>query len=406
MKIEPAADASIVGTVLLPGGRLQRAAVHVEAGRIVALETDPPRSERSLRHDAADTIALRDDEILAPAFIDIHCHGAGGGDVMGGPDDLTRMAATLLRHGVAAFVAAVTTAPIPRLMAAARMVDDVRSAATMVPSPAAAMPSPAAGMPSPAAVVLGLHLEGPVLSLLRSGGHDPSAFASPADLASSLRSDPEAWRMVRVVTLAPELEGGIDLVGQLAKSGVVVSVGHTDASMAIAMAAYAAGARSTTHLLNGMPPLQAREPGPVGAALAAAPFVELISDGVHVDGHLLAPVARAIGAERLVLISDALPLAGSRLRSIRTPGPSAHIVAGRAVHPDGTLAGSRLLLDGMVAGSVRHGIPLPVALRAATENPAQLLGLTDRGCLVPGAVADLVVVSRSGRLRRVFWGRT
>ena len=260
-------------------------------------------------------------------------------------------------------------------------------------------------VPSPAAVVLGLHFEGPVLSPIRSGGHDPTAFASPADLASSLRSDPEAWRMVRVVTLAPELDGGIDLVRQLVESGVVVSVGHTNASMDIAMAAYAAGVRSTTHLLNGMPPLGAREPGPVGAALAAAPFVELISDGVHVDGNLLAPIARAIGAERLVLVSDALPLAGSRLRSIETPGSSARIVAGRAVHPDGTLAGSRLLLDGMVAGAVRHGIPLPVALRAATENPARLLGLTDRGRLVPGAVADLVVVSRSGRLRRVLCGR-
>ena len=96
--------------------------------------------------------------------------------------------------------------------------------------------------------------------------------------------------MVRVVTLAPELEGGLDLVRQLSTSGIVVSVGHTDASMEVAMAAYAAGARSTTHLFNGMPPLRARDPGPVGAALAAAPFVELITDGIHVDPGLLAPI--------------------------------------------------------------------------------------------------------------------
>ncbi len=207
---------------------------------------------------------------------------------------------------------------------------------------------------------------------------------------------------MRLVTLAPELEGGLDLVRQLSAAGVVVSIGHTDASMETAAAAYAAGARSTTHLFNGMPPLRARDPGPVGAALAAAPFVELITDGIHVDPGLLAPIARAIGDERLVLVSDALPLAGSRLRSVPTPGSSARLEGGRAVHPDGTLAGSRLLLDGMVAGAVRHGIPLAVALRAATQNPARLLGLVDRGRMEPGCRADLVVVSRAGRLRRVL----
>jgi N-acetylglucosamine-6-phosphate deacetylase len=151
-----------------------------------------------------------------------------------------------------------------------------------------------------------------------------------------------------------------------------------------------------------MPPLRAREPGPVGAALAAAPFIELITDGVHVDGAILAPLARAIGEERLLIVSDALPLAASRRRRVATPGSSARIVDGRAVHPDGTLAGSRLLLDGMVAAAVRQGIPLPVALRAVTENPARLLGLADRGRLEPGARADLVVVAGDGRLRGVL----
>src|SRR3990172_7958464 len=109
----------------------------------------------------------------------------------------------------------------------------------------------------PRAEVLGLHLEGPVLSPIRSGGHDPTAFAQPADLARSQASDPAAWQMVRMVTLAPELPGGLDLVGRLSAAGVVASVGHTDASMEVATAAFAAGARSATHLFNGMPPLRA-----------------------------------------------------------------------------------------------------------------------------------------------------
>jgi N-acetylglucosamine-6-phosphate deacetylase len=381
----------IAGTMLLPGGRLERAIVHADAGRISALEMDPsPTLVRALRRDASGAIVLSDDEVLAPAFIDVHCHGAGGGDILGGRAALERMGATLLRHGVGSVVATVSTAPIAQLMSVARMLDGIRHADV-----------DDAERPQ-GADVLGLHLEGPVLSPVRSGGHDPTAFAQPADLARSLAADPLAWQMVRLVTLAPELEGGLELVRQLFASGIVVSIGHTDASMETAAAAYASGARSTTHLFNGMPPLRARDPGPVGAALATAPFVELITDGIHVDPGLLSPLARAIGEERLVLVSDALPLAGSRLRSIPTPGSSARIVEGRAVHPDGTLAGSRFLLDGMVAGAARHGIPLAVALRAATENPARLLGLTDRGRLEPGLRAGLVVVSSVGRLRRVL----
>jgi N-acetylglucosamine-6-phosphate deacetylase len=250
--------------------------------------------------------------------------------------------------------------------------------------------------------MLGLHLEGPALAPARSGGHDRTAFTTATELQAALAAEAATRHAVRIVTLAPEVEGGPELVRWLAATGIVASIGHSDASLEVAAAAYAAGARSTTHLLNGMPPMRAREPGPVGAALASAPFIELITDGLHIDGTLLVPVTRAIGEERLVIVSDALPLAASRRRRVTTPGSSARIVDGRAVHPDGTLAGSRLLLDGMVAGAVRWGIPLPVALRAVTENPARLLGLASRGRLEAGVRADLVVVGPDGCLRRVL----
>jgi N-acetylglucosamine-6-phosphate deacetylase len=151
-----------------------------------------------------------------------------------------------------------------------------------------------------------------------------------------------------------------------------------------------------------MPPLLHRSPGPVGAALADAPFIELIADGVHVDRRLLAPIARAIGAERLIFVSDAVPLAGSRLRRVSVPGSSVVVRGATAVHPDGTLAGGRLLLDRIVGSAVRAGIPLPDALRAASENPARMLGVLDRGAVRVGARADLVIVSLTGRLRRVI----
>ncbi len=256
--------------------------------------------------------------------------------------------------------------------------------------------------PSSPAAILGLHLEGPALNPSVSAGHDPAAFVSPAVLAHALEREPASWRAVRVVTFAPELDGGLALVRQLSDAGIVASVGHTAASAGVASAAYEAGARSTTHLFSGMPALHHRAPGPVGAALAASPFVELLCDGVHIAPGLLAPLARAIGHDRLLLVSDALPLAGSRLRRISMPGGSARVVGDRALNPDGSLAGSRLLLDGMVEGAVRSGIPLETALRAATANPARLLGLRDRGWLEAGVIADLVTVTRHGRLKRVL----
>jgi N-acetylglucosamine-6-phosphate deacetylase len=395
---------AIAGTMLLPGGQLSSAIVEAEAWRIVELRVDPPSSQvRALGAAGPTSLRLAREEILAPAFIDVHCHGAGGGDVLGG--SIATMAGTLLRHGVGAVVATVSTAPIDTLMAAAHglaqgpTVDDRATTGAAGSATGAATPAS-----PPAAEILGLHLEGPALAPSRSAGHDATAFSSPATLIESLTSGDAGWQRVRMVTLAPELEGGLELVAQLAGAGIVASIGHSDASLDVALAAYGAGARSATHLLNGMPPLRPREPGLVGAALAAAPFVELISDGIHVDAALLGPLARAIGDERLLIVSDALPLAGSRLRRVSTPGSSARIVGDRALHPDGTLAGSRLLLDGMLAGAVRHGIPLALALRAMTENPARLLGLPDRGLLAPGQRADLVVVTRAGQLRRVLAG--
>lgn len=375
----------IVGMTLLPGGELRLALVSLREGQIEAVDLSSTRSEERALARTPGAVRLRADEILAPAFIDVHCHGAGGGAADGGLVGLVRMADTLLAHGVGAFLATVMTAPIPALRTAALAV--------------------AERMADPGAVgstVLGVHLEGPALSPAQSAGHDPAALIDPIELDAALALEPAAWRAVRLVTVAPERPGGLDLIRRLVAAGISVSVGHTDASAEAAAAAYGAGARSTTHLFNGMPPLLHRSPGPVGAALADAPFIELIADGVHVDRRILAPIVRAIGAGRLILVSDALPLAGSRLRRVPLPGSLAVVRGASAVHPDGTLAGGRLLLDGIVGSAVRAGIPLSDALRAASENPAILLGLVDRGAVKVGARADFVVVSLAGRLRRVM----
>lgn len=386
----PTTSLTIVGTALLPGGSLRRSAVQVAGGRITAVETEPTiEIVRSLGREGTP-LRLSAHEVLAPAFVDIHCHGAGGGSAHGDAASLGRMARSLKAHGVGAFVATTLTASLTEL----------RQASNVVAS--ACEHQRQALAPTQRAQLLGLHLEGPALAPSRSAGHDQSALVSAQTLGNALADRPTDWQELRIVTLAPELQGGLRLVQTLADAGVIASLGHTDASDVVMTAAYAAGARSTTHLFNGMPQLRHRAPGPVGVALADAPFIELICDGIHVDDRLLAPVARAIGEERLILVSDALPLAGSRMRRVALPGLSARVQGDRVVDENGDLAGSRLLLDGMLSNAVRQGVPLDAALRAATENPARLLHLHDRGAIKVGAVADLVIVSDRGRFKRLL----
>lgn len=376
---------TIVGKTLLPGGEIRFALTSLREGWIQDVSVATTGAEERAIRRAPGASRLRDDEILTPAFIDVHCHGAGGGAADGGADGLARMAHTLADHGIGGFLATFQTAELPSLKRAAL------AAADRMEDPSAA-----------GATLLGVHLEGPALSAERSGGHDPKALTDLTTLCEALFGDPDGWRAVRLVTLAPELPGGLGLISRLVDVGIAVSIGHTNATAAVVAEAYSAGARSTTHLFNGMPPLHHRIIGPVGAALVGARFIELIADGVHVDGQLLAPVARAIGPDRILLVTDALPLAGTRLRRVRIPGSFAVVRHGVARLPDGGIAGGRLLLDGVVRHAVRSGIPLQDALRGASENPAALLGLADRGVVRPGARADLVVVSRIGRVRQVI----
>ncbi|MGK2851381.1 MAG: N-acetylglucosamine-6-phosphate deacetylase [Candidatus Limnocylindrales bacterium] len=337
--------------------------------------------------DLDDDAALADAPYIAPGFVDVHVHGWGGHDAMGDAAALDGMARALLGRGVTSFLPTAVSAPLPSLVAFA---DRVR----------AWMP----GAPRDGAEPLGMNLEGPFLAPVRRGAHDPAALRVPAevptaDLAPLLDG-------LRLITLAPELPGALALIGWFAERGVAVSLGHSAATMTEASAGYAAGARSTTHLFNAMSGVEHRAPGVAAAALLEdTAWVELIADGVHVHPSLWALITRLKPADRLLLVSDAIALAGMGDGQGWIGGLPVEVSGGRVtLAGTSTLAGSVLSLDVAVRNAVHAGIPLPAAVAAASRNPLAMLGITDRGRIAVGQRADLVELDGDLAVRRVMRG--
>ncbi len=326
--------------------------------------------------------------LIVPGFIDVHVHGWGGHSAMGGRDALDGMARSLIRRGVTSFLPTAWSAPLEAL---ARFADDVRR---WTP-----------GAPEDGAAPLGFNLEGPFLAPARKGAHDAATLRVPSDVpASELEG---LFDGLRLITIAPELPGAIELIRTVVARGARVSLGHSAATLAEARAGYAAGATSTTHLFNAMSGVDHRNPGLATAALADdAVHVELIADGVHVDPALWPMIARTKPAGRLMLVSDALFLSGTGVRRANVAGMDIEIVDGRVAVLAGTstLAGCVLALDEGVANLTRAGISLPAAVAAASTNPASMLGLTDRGRIDVGLRADLVELDDAYRVRRVMRG--
>jgi N-acetylglucosamine-6-phosphate deacetylase len=301
---------------------------------------------------------------VAAGFIHLHVHGWGGHDAMGGRDALAGMANALLRRGVTSFVPSAVSAPLPDLAAFVRSTRE--------------------------AGVLGANLEGPFLSPERRGAHDPRHLLRPADVDLAALEPLHAG--LRVMTVAPELDGALELIGWLVERGVIVALGHSAATAAQARAGFAAGARSATHLFNAMSAIRHRAPGLAGVALSEdAATVELVADGVHVDPGLYPLVMRAKPPGGVVAVSDAISLAGmgdGRARigelEIEVRGHRSTLVGSEVI------AGSVIGLDSAVRNLVRGGIGLTDALAAASANPARLLGLVDRGRIAVGLRADLV----------------
>ena len=250
--------------------------------------------------------------------------------------------------------------------------------------------------------ILGASLEGPAIDPAHHGAHDPATIIDPATLLAAWQARPTDWAEVRIVTLAPERPGGLALVRHLAQLRVIASLGHSGATFDEARAAFQAGARSTTHLLNAMTGIGARAPGLAGAALAdPRATVELIADGVHVDPGLW-PVLWSVLGRRLLLVSDAMPAAGLGDGTYRLGSLAVSVSDGRARTAAGSLAGSTINVGDAVLNLVEAGLSLPRAVAAATVTPATLLGRRDLGRIRVGARADLVVLDPAGRVQRTM----
>ena len=345
------------------------AAIMIRDGRIAGLG---PRAE--VPPDWLQT-RLAAGVFVAPGFIDLQVNGGGGVLLNDHPtaDGMRAIAHAHRRYG--------TTACLPTLITDTR--EKMRAAVAAARS--------MAGDDG----VIGLHLEGPFISPSRPGVHRPDWIARPdaRDLADLCELSGAGRSLV---TLAPECVPD-GFIRSLTASGVRVSIGHSEASVGVVARAVADGATGVTHLFNAMPPLSAREPGIIGAALAEERLVAgVIVDGIHVDPIAVRAAFHAKGSGQIALITDAMPTVGAAVDEFDLQGKAIKLVAGRLTTKQGTLAGAHLDMCSAVRNAIAMaGITLDDALRAASSTPARFLGLDDeRGMLIPGARADLVALSQ------------
>ncbi len=359
----------IDGHILTTQGFVRGTLVH-EHGRITQLQGTPANQAQ---------VRAAGEPLVLPGFIDLHVHGGGGGDFMEGGDVAARIARAHARHGTTALLATTMTAPLADIENAMRAL-----------GPACRTRS------TGGARLLGVHLEGPYINPGKLGAQP--AFTRAVSIAEIQAL--HALAPIRVITLAPELPGHLDLISALGQAGFIVQIGHTLGSYEDGVAALERGAGGFTHLFNAMSPLHHRHPGMVGAALAHARHAELIPDLLHVHPGAIRAALRAI--PHLYCVTDSTAATGMPDGDYRL-GPQAVIKCGNGVRlADGTLAGSTLTMDQALRNLVSLGLDVDEASRRVSTSAADHLGLADRGRLQRGASADLVVLDRDLQVRRVI----
>ncbi|MFG2863101.1 N-acetylglucosamine-6-phosphate deacetylase [Streptomyces sioyaensis] len=375
-----------------PSGVVERGRIAVEGGRIAAVRSrDADRGQEGDEGAAGETMDLSG-HLIVPGFVDMHVHGGGGGSFSSAdPEECLAVIGTHRRHGTTSMVASTVTGELTDLARQAAVLAELVQQGELA----------------------GIHFEGPFISPHRCGAHQPELLRDP-DPAEVRQLLDAAHGTAAMMTVAPELPGGLDSVRLLADAGVIAAVGHTDSSYDATRRAIDAGATVATHLFNAMPALGHRAPGPVAALLEDERIaVELINDGTHLHPSVLQLAVRQAGDGRVAFITDAMGAAGMSdgmyplgPMQVEVTDGVARISGGPTA---GSIAGSTLTLDRAFRRAVTvDGLTVDQAVQALSATPARLLGIDDRtGSLSYGKDADLVVLDAAydvvGVMRRGEW---
>lgn len=360
---------------LLKGGLLCRPWGFEEGeiivGRSILSREDLLRSD-NVRLEEIDCSGM----IVSPGLIDVHVHGSMGYDIMDGSlSSLSGMAKSMIPTGVTSFIGATMSQSTDTLNLVLSMADSYSGSQNLLDG---------------GARFLGVHLEGPFISPSKAGAHDLRHLRAPdRNLILSHRG------VVRIVTLAPELDGASDLIRLLGCLGIVCSIGHSDCDYLSALRAVSIGASGFTHLYNAMSQMGHRNPGMVGAAFDSGAYCEMIFDGVHVHPSALRTACKAVGPGRVLLITDSMRARGLGDGSFDIGGRIAKVDSARAELLDGTLAGSVLsLLDGVKNAVSWGALTLHQAINGSTLNPARYIGDRSIGRLDRGCRGDVILLDR------------
>lgn len=367
---------------LTPLEVIHNAVLLAEDGRITAIG---PRDAITV---PAGARRIESRGTLVPGFVDVHIHGAGGCDVMDASDSSLRTVAhTVARFGTTSLVATTVTASLDETCRS------VEAIARFLRAQA----------PAPAAEILGVHFEGPFLSKTRCGAQ-PAEWLQRPSVATLEKLLDAAQGTARILTLAPELPGALEVIDAARQRGLVVSLGHTDATFAEARAAIERGATHAAHVFNAMRPFSHRETGVLGAVLTEPRVsAELIADGVHVDAAAMKLLLAAKTPAGVVLVSDATAATAMPDGAYRLGTFEVMVSGGVCRTAKGNLAGSTLTLDRALRNIVALGVPLGDAVAMLTRNPARVLGLErKKGVLAPGADADAVLLDDTLHVTKVI----